>query len=144
MRRSGPALLAGLVAGLVACTPQPALLPVSNDNQLTATLWRVEDLNGAGIMDYALLSIDFSTDGRVSGDAGCNSFTGSYEIGGAGEMKVGPLISTRKLCSAEALMLQERRFLDALGAVERYEFVTIGALQLKGPEGKNILALPVD
>ncbi len=137
-------LLAGLMAVLAACAPEPGPPPTSRDSQLTGSIWRVEDINREGIMDYAFLTMDFNTDGRIYGDAGCNTYGGSYKLSSNGGIIFGKLEVTEKLCQAEALMLQEQRFLDALSSADHYEYNEFGALVLMGPEGKSVLALPVD
>ena len=40
-------------------------------------------------------------DGRVSGSTGCNSYSGSYDLGGD-ELRIGPLAMTRKACPPPA------------------------------------------
>lgn len=137
-------LFAGLMAVLAGCTPAPGPPPTSQDSQLTGSIWRVEDINSAGIMDYAFLTLDFSPDGRVYGDAGCNTYRGSYKLSSDGGILFHGIAVTEKHCEAEALMAQEQRFLDALASAEHYEYNEFGALVLKGPESKSVLALPVD
>ncbi|MCI4646065.1 MAG: META domain-containing protein [Hyphomonadaceae bacterium] len=141
MRQSHIIAAASLFAGLAAC--QAATAP-GHDPVLTASIWRVEDINQAGIMDFAMMSLEFGEDGRISGLASCNTYSGSYTLGSEGEIEFGPLATTRKLCPGEAIMLQEQRFLDALQAVDTYAYNEFGALVLSGPEGKSVLALPVD
>ena len=57
-------------------------------------------------------TVAFQSEGRVSGDAGCNRFMGSYEED-RGSLSVGPLATTRKICPEE-VMAREARFLAML------------------------------
>jgi len=57
--------------------------------------------------------------GRLSGSSGCNRYFGSYTLTGD-HLRIGPLGSTRMMCSP-AQMAQETRFFQALSAAERYE-----------------------
>jgi putative lipoprotein len=49
----------------------------------------------------------------VSGDTGCNRFSGSYTVDGQ-NITIGPLASTRAACPDEELQQQETDFLAAL------------------------------
>jgi heat shock protein HslJ len=70
----------------------------------------------------AELTALFGDDGGVSGNAGCNTYRGPYSISGDG-ITFGPLASTRRACTSDALNAQEQRFLAALGASTKYELV---------------------
>jgi putative lipoprotein len=59
------------------------------------------------------LEITFQ-DGTFSGNAGCNTFHGTY-TSGDGTVRIGPLATTRRACS-EPLMTQESEFLAALAS----------------------------
>jgi heat shock protein HslJ len=63
------------------------------------------------------VSIRFSADGRVSGSAGCNDFTGTYSLSGQ-TLTIGATATTRKTCAQpEGVMKQEGMFLKALSTV---------------------------
>jgi heat shock protein HslJ len=53
--------------------------------------------------------------GRASGSAGCNTFSGSYQLDGA-SLTFGPLATTQMAC-ADDVMKQETAILQALGSV---------------------------
>jgi heat shock protein HslJ len=66
------------------------------------------------------LTADFSTDGKVSGSAGCNNYTAAYDVS-AKNLRIGTPASTRMLCSDPAgVMEQEMQFLKALQAAATY------------------------
>lgn len=104
---------------------------------LAGGAWRVEDINGAGIIDRSQVTLEFA-DGRVAGSSGCNSYTAPVTLSGEG-ISVGEVVGTLKAC-AEALMDQEQKFIAALEAAERFEIDPTGALILHGSGGQSILA----
>lgn len=57
--------------------------------------------------------------GRVTGDAGCNTYFGGYTAR-ASALKLGPLGATKKACVFPAEGLLEARFLNSLAKVKRY------------------------
>ncbi|HYO44383.1 MAG TPA: META domain-containing protein [Candidatus Limnocylindrales bacterium] len=58
------------------------------------------------------LTATFTADGKIGGNAGCNSFTGAYTLDGT-SLTVGPLATTMKACE-QPVMDQEAQFLAAL------------------------------
>ena len=58
------------------------------------------------------LTAEFA-DGTVSGDAGCNRFTGPYEASGT-SITIGPLASTLRACADPAVGQQESEYVAAL------------------------------
>jgi heat shock protein HslJ len=69
-----------------------------------------------------------SKEGRASGFAGCNRFSGGYELAG-NRVVFGPLMSTKMAC--ERGMDVESRYLEALGKVNAWS-VDAGELVLRG------------
>jgi heat shock protein HslJ len=83
---------------------------------LEGVSWTVKNYNNGrqavvGVMEGATLTLQFGN-GEVFGDAGCNSFRGSFKTAGD-RIEFGPLGMTRRACS-EGLMVQEQEFLAAL------------------------------
>jgi len=72
-------------------------------------------------------TINFEDEGRAFGNAGCNSYQGSYQLEGD-TLGLGPLAATRMFCEGPQ-QEQEDRYLAALGIVERYE-IAGGELRL--------------
>ena len=98
--------------------------------------WLIDDVNGSGIIDSSHLTMRFGEDGTVSGSAGCNNYTGSYTASGL-QVEIGPLGATRKICPAEAIMLQEQRMLEALTGTLEIEFAETGVLTLRSADGSK-------
>ena len=86
---------------------------------LVGTSWRLEDLLGRGVVDGAEATLEFAEEGRVAGRGSCNRFSGSVEVS-ARSIKFGRLGSTMMACP-DAIMKQERDYLQALELAERYE-----------------------
>jgi len=89
-------------------------------DQLWGTSWLLEDIGGAGVIDYAQATLEFPEAGKVAGRGSCNRFFGRVQVTGR-SIAVGPLGTTRMAC-AEAVMNQETKYLKALQNAERYEF----------------------
>ncbi len=88
---------------------------------LTGMKWRLEDLGGAGVIDVAQATLEFSDEGTlgVKGNASCNQFRGTATVSG-GAIAFSPLVTTRKMCP-EAVMHQESEYLAALREAQRFE-----------------------
>ncbi|PID58261.1 hypothetical protein CSB45_04120 [candidate division KSB3 bacterium] len=81
-------------------------------------------------------------DGKISGKSGCNRYSAALTAHGAGRLKVGPPVSTRKACPP-AIMKQEQRFLADLQTVTAFS-ISNGKLLLKHQNGSLIFqARPV-
>lgn len=61
-------------------------------------------------------SLHFGADGTLSGSAGCNSYTGRYEVAGNQVKFPTAFASTRMMCANPGVMEQEQAFLKALSA----------------------------
>ncbi len=59
-------------------------------------------------------------DGTVSGNTGCNSFNGPYEIDGQ-NITIGPLASTLAACPTPELSTQETNYLNALQLAKTFQ-----------------------
>jgi heat shock protein HslJ len=57
---------------------------------------------------------------RVSGDGGCNTFSGPFTVSGTDTIAIGPLASTLKACADPALDTQEQEYLTALQLAKTY------------------------
>jgi heat shock protein HslJ len=65
------------------------------------------------------LTLEFTaTD--VSGNGGCNTFTGSYTLSSSNAIAIGPLASTLRACADPAVDTQEQQYLAALGLAKTY------------------------
>jgi putative lipoprotein len=99
-------------------------LPVASS---LAGTWVVEDILGGGIIDSSRVTLDFS-DQRVAGRASCNSYQGTWSLKEE-RLAITDVAVTMMACP-EAIMNQERRFLDALASADGMRFDDTGALFL--------------
>lgn len=100
--------------------------------------WRIEDIFGQGVTDANQLTLSVVPEGRVSGTAGCNNYTGALDLTGEG-LHFGPLAATKMMCS-EPLMAQENRYFEALSSVDRFDIDDTGALVLYSLDTAVIIA----
>ncbi len=126
-------------AGFVAKRAVPAGGAAEADPALLQGAdWVVEDLNRGGVIDNTRLTLTFGADGKVSGSTNCNRFNGTFTAT-ATSVSFGPLAMTRRACTGEALSLQQRKYMDALGGVMAWTIEAEGALVLTGDAGKRVL-----
>jgi heat shock protein HslJ len=100
----------------------PLIVPFENKT------WHLEAY-GSGSLTPAIPGKDVtlrfeSATGKISGNAGCNSYGGSYvKIGG--ELGIAGVMSTMMYCPMPSgLMTQESYFLNALKGAEKYTSIT--------------------
>lgn len=94
---------------------------------LSGSKWRLIALNNGRMAVTSVLAdteihMEFGDDGRVSGHAGCNRFSGPYTADAATRrFRAGPLMTTRMACpQPDGRMDQETLFLAALARGETY------------------------
>jgi heat shock protein HslJ/membrane-bound inhibitor of C-type lysozyme len=110
------------------CGGDPATL-------LRGTSWIVAELNGAPIVERSRVTMEFGTDGRVTGASSCNTYGAKYTLTPE-SLTVGPAMATRRACSP-AFMTQETTFLKVLAAVRTFEVRGDGSLLFKAGDGSG-------
>jgi len=104
-----------------------ALSRVTADTNVAGRFWRLVALRGSPLpanksgKEAHLL---FGTDGRVSGNAGCNSLMGSYERSAGNRLRFGALATTEMFC-AEG-MQTESEFLKVLSSTDNFTLAPTG------------------
>ena len=109
-----PAAGAAFALALAACET-PA---VPGETNLTQSDWTAETIDGKPVIEPGRVTLSFG-EGRVSGRAGCNLYSGPVEYS-SGALKVGPLISTKMACMANGVMQQESAYLTTLQSAQTY------------------------
>ena len=118
---------------------------------LVGTQWSLTSYNNGkqalvSVLNGTSISASFSQDDNLSGSAGCNSYTATYEVEGD-QMSIGPAAATRKYCGEAGVMEQEAAYLQALGKVASYK-IEGDALTLFDANGTTYLTYtaskPVD
>jgi len=109
---TGDTLTISDASGKASMTFQATATPT-----LTSNPWDVVSFNNGkqavvSVNPAAPMTAVFSVDGKVSGSAGCNTYSGPYQVDG-NKIKIGQLATTRKMCEP-AIMEQETQYLKAL------------------------------
>jgi heat shock protein HslJ len=139
-----------LTAILVACAPptgEPGVETLPTDTPPTDTSdtddrevaidWAIADLTGGpvwqlveygpageltAVLPTTTITLNFDEEGQLFGSAGCNQYSGGYELDGR-SLTIGPLASTRMACLEEGIMAQETAFLQALEAAHSVSLI---------------------
>ena len=104
---------------------------------LTGTNWSANGINTgtdavSSLVAGTTVTAVFGDDGTLSGNAGCNTYNGTYEVSGK-SMTIGPLATTRMACEPD-VSKQEANYLEALGRVTTYT-IRGDQLELRDDEG---------
>jgi len=95
--------------------------------------WRVRTIADAPVPVGVTITMEFGTDGRISGRSGCNRYTGSFAYAGE-TLKVSPLAGTHMACPPPQMEV-ERRFHEAVAQVTRVQLSDDRELVLSGSTG---------
>jgi len=110
--------------------------------ELTRTQWQVVAFNDGQqavipvLEDSTLLAV-FDADDGISGQGGCNTFTGGYSRVGANGLEIGELAQTLMACD-QPIMDQETQFLQALRQAHTFELGK-GTLDLRAEDGSLLV-----
>jgi heat shock protein HslJ len=90
---------------------------------LAGTTWSATGINNGkeavtSLVADTTVTAEFSEDGTLSGNAGCNTYNGTYEVSGT-SLTIGPLATTKKACKPD-VNEQEANYLAALSRVTTY------------------------
>jgi len=84
------------------------------------------------------ITATFTDDGKVAGNAGCNKYSGGYQVDGDA-ITIGPLAATQMLCNDPAdVMETEAAFLQNMSNAATFA-IENGMLTLFDKEGKKLL-----
>ena len=108
-------LLAGCTSSKQAGPPPPSII---------GPVWVAQNIAGAPVTRDTQITLQLGADGRASGRAGCNDYTGPYTLSGDA-LSFGLMAATKMAC-APAVMVREQRYFDTLAKVKRYAVGTMG------------------
>ncbi|GAA0765844.1 META domain-containing protein [Ideonella azotifigens] len=100
--------------------------------------WLVVSLQGQPLIDRSRATLRFTPEGRFTGLASCNHFTGAWRLGSE-NLLLNPPAVTMMAC-APTVMAQEDRLLALLKAVNRFDFSPKGELLLLTADGRQLAA----
>lgn len=139
-------MLTRIVLVLLLVTPVVVQAQVSRDlstgqRALAGTNWRLASLGPPGsetdVVAGTTVTANFGEDGRVGGSTGCNSYGGTYEVR-EDTISIARLVSTRRACLDQNANEQERRFLVALEAANRFR-LSSNRLTIFAERGRTVL-----
>jgi heat shock protein HslJ len=102
------------------------LIFTGQTNSLSKTSWGVTSYNNGnqavvGVIADTSPEITFGDDGTISGNAGCNTFSGTYSLSGQ-SIEISPLATTMRECiEPEDIMQQEQALLSALTSASEWQ-----------------------
>lgn len=107
---------------LLASSGTPLAVFAPQSQELAGTQWEATGINNGkqavvGLVEGSAITMDFGTDGRVAGSAGCNRYTAAYTAEGLSSVRFEPAATTRRACADPAVDMQEQNFLAALATV---------------------------
>jgi len=111
----------------------------TSSDPLNNTSWELYSIGQYSPIPGSTLTIHFE-DGQVSGNGGCNSYSGEYRVNGE-KLKLERLASTLRACVDPAMMEQETIFMGVLVDAQRFEIVD-GQLQIYGSDGEALMFVP--
>ncbi len=94
---------------------------LNSDAPLQGTRWQLVELSGKKIPVNATTKNMFlvlKSDSTVSGNGGCNAFSGNYSLGKDNEISFGEMVRTNVLCGG---IDYERNYLNALAKSDHYD-----------------------
>jgi len=100
--------------------------------------WKVVAIDGDPPVADTEPSLSFGDDGKVSGNASCNRFFGSFTLTGEG-LGFGEMGASMMMCE-DAVMAQEQAMLAILQGATGFAIADTGALTLNGADGRTITA----
>lgn len=122
--------------------PAPTATPLPPANPLSGTRWDVVNYNdGAAIVTLipgTSATMDFSSETQVSGNAGCNTYSASYQVNGNAITFGLPGATTRFCAEPAGLMDQEARFLAALQSAASFR-INGNQLEIQNGAGQIIV-----
>lgn len=92
-----------------------------------------------GTAETSKANITFAADGTVSGNTGCNSFSGSYTLDGS-SLEIDPDVAATMMACEDASQQVETQFLNALSQVSTWER-SGDTVTLRDPAGATQLTL---
>ncbi len=82
--------------------------------------WQLSDLGNNSLSNGILTTLIFEDENKISGNAGCNNYFGTYNLYTNG-FEISNIGTTKKMCSDE-IMEQEMTYLTVLGNATSIKF----------------------
>jgi heat shock protein HslJ len=133
--------ISGTRLTLTPASGAPLVFQAQPEPTLEGVTWKVTGFNNGrqavvSAVTGTMITLTFE-DGMVRGSSGCNTFRAPYTSEG-NRLSVGAAVTTRKACTAEGVMEQERQFLAALKTAKVWT-VESGTLDVHRADGERVL-----
>ncbi len=116
---------------------QQVTVTVNPSNPLAGTGWSLSSFEPGRVpLPNTTITLAFDNSSTVSGNSGCNTYSGSYTVNGS-SLSIGPLISTQMACEQD-VMDQEQLYLNALQGAASFDLPG-GQLVIFDAGGQEIL-----
>jgi putative lipoprotein len=104
-------MVGAVMCSLAACSPNGPVQsePVWTPQALLGSQW----IDAGPLVGQTPVSLEFASDARISGHAGCNQYMGKAEISGT-SVRLTHNAATRMFCIPQEVMDSENRFWEAL------------------------------
>ena len=122
--------------GTLRLSPYESPNPADASAAIFDTEWKITAIGDTAIVEDARPTLTITDDGSFHGKA-CNSFGGSYEVGGE-KLSFGRITATMMACP-EPLMAQEGALFSALEKVAGFNLAEDGTLQLSDEAGNTLI-----
>jgi heat shock protein HslJ len=95
---------------------------IANDSRIEDRRWQLVELNGRPVAppagrEGAYFELE-SVESRITGNASCNRFFGTYELMAGSRLRFGPNMGTTMMACPE--LDREREFLETLARIDNY------------------------
>jgi heat shock protein HslJ len=114
-------------------------------SSLAGTTWRLTHFDiGEAAPAEPPVSLQINADGQFAGDSGCNRYMGRMAIGEAGQLELGPVASTQRMCPADVMQVEDR-YLQRIGGLRQIGFFNARlALTWQAGEDAGVLLFEPD
>lgn len=124
-------IMAAVCAAAAASGCAPGLpgspQPPPGQPPLADTAWVLESYGDPSspstVLSGTEITVYFDGHAEVTGEAGCNSYGGTYASDLDGSLEIGDITQTEMFCVEPGVMEQETLYLDLLRDARRYEYV---------------------
>jgi heat shock protein HslJ len=110
--------------------------------EISVPAWRPTHLGEMRLEDNGEMFVQFEEGGQLRGHAGCNRFSGNYELED-GSLHVGPLRSTRMACPEPAMSF-EISFMEALQTPAKASIVSDKLVLRTAKDGSTVRFTAID
>jgi heat shock protein HslJ len=132
MRPRVPCISALIALSVIAVACAPSAGDTANGG-LANTSWTVTSVGGVATVDPPRPTMTFAPDGTVTGNAGCNQYSGTYRTDGS-SITISNVASTMMMCAGAAAQV-EPVFLKGLNGATTWRETETGQLEIAGVVG---------